>query len=126
MSLIDMDFDFTRDSGSSLTTDNYSFYTDAEWDDTFNTSFDLAGSTTEDSGWWDSVMNMANTRLGTGLIGGAAKGLSNYYSDKSANERYDKAIASNEKVLADKVNTRAAHNASISKPHSGAKKVTYR
>ena len=100
------------------------FYDDSDID-IDDSSFNLSGITDNDTSYWDKAWDMANTPTGAGLIQGAAQGLSSYYQQKSNEDNLDKSLASNEKALADKIATRAAHNASINKPFSGAKKVRY-
>lgn len=118
-----LDFEFGSDSGNSSSSDDW--YSDDVWDDVYDDSFSLSGTTDNDSSFWSDLWDKANTPLGTGIIGGAASGLSQYYSDKSREDMFDKSLNLSEKSLSDKINTREAHNASINQPYSGAKQVRY-
>ena len=133
----DWDFGGFDDDGSSSALDNFEFggfddngdsgieyesatgegwYSDDVWDEVFDDSFDLPGSTTEDTAWWQDVWNAANTPLGTGIIGGLADGYQSYQRNKT----YENAAG---KLFDDRVNTRKKHNTSINKAPGHIAKV---
>jgi len=120
MGLMDMEFG----SGARIGQES-SWYSDDVWDDVYNTSFDLPGTSTDDPGWWKTVTDAAgtlwkgvNTPVGSSLVSGVAEGILGSMSSNDRTKAYNR-------LLDDKIQTRAAHNASIAKPYKGSKKVTF-
>jgi hypothetical protein len=101
---------------------DYSFYEDSDWDTSFDDSFELQGTTTQDPSYWDKVWSAVNSPVGSGIIVGAAQGGLSYLSERSnqkAATKLSKAATEEQRRVRD------AHNASISLPFTGAKKVRY-
>ena len=120
------------------------------WDDTFNQTFDTTTESLDNPSYWSQAWGVANTPVGTGIIGGAAQGYAAYQSQQSADDRHnstmdynatkdDKYFALQEEQLAlqreqlalqkaiqdDKENTRKRHNKSINAKSGGSKKVSF-
>lgn len=131
------------------------FYEDSSGGTVEGNGYTSEFSLPSDQAWWQSILSMANTQVGGGLIQGAAGGLSSYLTQQSADDRADKlnsisqdqfaqSLAQKDEqfyaglevqqgllelqqaALDDKIQTRARHNASINKaPGQITKKVTF-
>jgi hypothetical protein len=108
----------------SLDVNDYSFFSDSEWDDTFNTSFELPGTTNTaaDTSFWDKVGSAINTPVGSGLLVGAAQGALGYISNQSSIKAAEKAA---NRTTEEQRRIRDEHNQSISVPFTAAKRAKY-
>lgn len=119
-----MDFDFDDGGGFDYSPDDYSlsddlFYAETnDWQESYDSSFDLAGSTTNDESYWDKIWGAANTPLGTGIIGGVANGALTAMAQNDYNDRL-KDLQRGKQAVIDK------HNKSINNNSPKPKKVTY-
>lgn len=108
-----MDLDFNLGSGSSD-----SWFSDDSWDSDYDSAFNLAGTTDNDQSWWKTVGQAINTPVGSSIVAGVAGGALNYLSSKRQTDALKKTSKDRQRQL-------DAHNASIAKPFTGAKKVRF-
>lgn len=138
---------FFDNSGSYLenydTTDTFYNTADTDWD----ISWDSSITPMSEESWWSYITDLANTKVGSGIIQGAAAGAGSIYasniaadaqeesSDKNLAFQREKLLADQQiaagqlalgqAVLADKITTRARHNASIGQKSGAAKKFSF-